>query len=202
MSIPDRTLLEELLAESAQRHHHLCPKQVLGVRLALIGLSALAIHHDPTRRFRNSEKSLLCIAETDGCCSDGFAVATDCAVGRRTLRIVDYGKVAATLIDRHTSHAIRVAPRNQLRQLALAFAPHAESPWHSYLFAYQHLPDEHMAYVRTVRLVQSPAQILSRPDARACCARCGEEIINEREVIQGSEVLCRYCAGERYYEHD
>ncbi len=200
MTVPNRALLNQLLAESAQRHRHLCPKQVLGVRLALIGLNALGLQGDPARRFQNSDKSLLCIAETDGCSSDGFAVATDCAVGRRTLRIMYYGKVASTLIDCRTSLAVRVAPRNQLRQVALAFAPHAESHWHVYLAAYQHLPDEQIAAVRTVRLAQAPAQMLSRPDARVCCMRCGEEIINEREVLRGKDVLCRYCAGERYFE--
>ncbi len=200
MSLPDRSLLNELLADSAQRHHHLCPKQVLGVRLALIGLEALGLQCDPARRFRNGEKTLLCIVETDGCSSDGFAVATDCAVGRRTLRIVDYGKVAATMIDLSTSRAVRVAPGNELRAIALAFARDAESHWHGYLQAYQQLPNEQMATVCAVRLVQPPAQILSRPDHRVCCARCGEEIINEREVVQGGVLLCRHCAGDRYYE--
>jgi formylmethanofuran dehydrogenase subunit E len=45
------------------------------------------------------DKRLLTIAETDGCAADGLAVATGCWVGRRTMRILDFGKVAATFVD-------------------------------------------------------------------------------------------------------
>lgn len=203
-TVPDRSLIAQLLEESARRHQHLCPRQVLGVRLGLRGLRELEfVDADGRPRFHNDEKRLLTIVETDGCGADGIAVATDCAVGRRTLRVLDYGKVAATLVDTHTGRAVRVHPSPDSRELAQQYAPEARSRWHAYLNAYRIIPDEDLVVVREVTLTQSIEEILSKPDARAVCEACGEEIINEREVRQNGQTLCRHCAAgydDRYYE--
>lgn len=103
--------LQSLLAASAEQHRHLCPRQVLGIRLGLYGLRLLGLLDETSGCFDNAHKRLLTIMETDGCGADGVAVATNCHVGRRTLRVVDYGKMAATLVDTQTDKAIRVAPR-------------------------------------------------------------------------------------------
>lgn len=199
-TVPHKALLERLLQETARRHRHLCPRQVLGVRLGLCGLRALGLAGEQGRaRFDNEEKRLLTICETDGCGMDGVAVATDCAAGRRTLRVLDFGKVAATLVDTGRGEAVRVSPSPHSRQLAQEQANDARSRWHAYLNAYQHIPDEELIVVQRVALLQSVSEIISHPDARAVCDQCGEEIMNEREVIRGERTLCRSCAGERYY---
>jgi len=199
-AVPDRDLLTSLLNESASHHKHLCPRQVLGVRLGLRGLRALGLVNSVSLpRYRNEDKRLLTIAETDGCGLDGLAVSTGCSVGHRTLRVIDFGKVAATLIDTVSQVAIRVAPTAQARTLAPLYAGQVESPWHAYLTAYQVIPDHELIQVQRVQLTRSIADILSKPDAKVNCAICGEEIINEREVYQDGEVLCRSCAGEPYY---
>jgi len=199
---PLHPLLPELLARSAARHHHLCPRQVLGVRLGLCGLLALTLI-DPTTNspFNNDDKRLLTIVETDGCGADGIAVATHCFVGRRTLRVADYGKVAATLVDTHTGAAVRVAPTAVSRTLAPDFAPNQPSRWHEYLLGYQRIPDELLVTVQSVTLRQPLAIILSQPHKRAICQQCGEEVMNEREVVGGDgRILCQPCAGHSYYQ--
>ncbi len=199
-SIPEPALLEHLLRESAARHTHLCPRQVLGVRLGLCGLRALAlVGPGYDSRFYNAVKRLLTIVETDGCGADGIAVATDCAIGRRTLRVMDFGKVAATLVDTHTGLAVRVAPRPLARERAGGYAPTAPSRWHAYLQAYQLMPDEELVQVQEVRLIPSMAEIISHPARRAICDCCGEEIMNDRQVAVAGQTLCRPCAGSRYY---
>jgi formylmethanofuran dehydrogenase subunit E len=199
-TIPDQTLLADLLEESAERHRHLCPRQVLGVRLGLRGLRELGlVDRRGCPRFVNHRKRLLTISETDGCALDGIAVATNCEVGRRTLRVMDFGKVAATVVDTRNERAVRVSPSPASRQLAQKYAPDARSRWHAYLEAYQHIPDESLLVVQSVRLKQSIEEIVSKPSARAKCDECGEEIINEREVTFGERVLCRSCAGDQYY---
>ena len=199
-TVPARPLVAQLLEASARRHQHLCPRQVLGVRLGLRGLRELGFVDAGGRpRFCNEAKRLLTIVETDGCGADGIAVATDCAVGRRTLRVLDYGKVAATLVDTHTGRAVRVHPSPESRELAEDYAPDARSRWHAYLNAYRIIPDEELVVVREVTLTQTIEEILSRPDARAVCEACGEEIINEREVVWDGRTLCRHCAGDGYY---
>lgn len=200
-TVPPPSVLEPLLVESAARHRHLCPRQVLGVRLGLGGLRALGLIDDSWQpRFENRRKGLLTIVEMAGCGADGIAVATDCSVGARTLWVEDYGKMAATLVDVKREIAVRVAPANNVRELATRYAPQARSRWHAYLEAYHVIPDELLLQVEPVALRRPISAILSRPGIRVNCDRCGEEIANEREVRDGDEVLCRACAGQSYYE--
>lgn len=142
----------------------------------------------------------LTIVETDGCAADGVSAATDCFVGRRTMRVLDFGKVAATLVDTRTGTAVRVSPQLETRAAARRYAPMARSRWHSYLEAYQIMPDAELLRVQPVELTQTLAQIISRPNLRVACAVCGEEIINEREVAVDGRFLCRSCAGDGYYQ--
>ncbi len=198
---PPPRILTTLLRESATRHKHLCPRQVLGVRLGLYGLKVLGlISEEYQPRYRNINKRLLTITETDGCGSDGIAVSTDCAVGQRSLRVLDYGKVAVTLIDTQTEIALRITPMPNSRQLAMAWIKEAKSPWHAYLEAYQIIPDHELMQVQPVRLTRSIEEILSRPSARVTCSICCEEIYNEREVIQEGNPVCRSCNGDTYYQ--
>jgi formylmethanofuran dehydrogenase subunit E len=188
-----RPTLADLLAESAARHKHLCPRQVLGVRIGLLGVRWLGIEAP------NADKRLLAFVETDGCAADGVSVASDCSVGHRTLRVVDYGKVAATFVDTRTGRAVRVAPRRESRALARLHAPGAKSRWHAQLEAYQVMPDDELLVAQPVVLSVSLEQLLSKPGRKTMCAACGEEIINEREVTRDGMTVCRACAGEAYY---
>jgi formylmethanofuran dehydrogenase subunit E len=185
--------LQELLQATATRHFHLCPRQVLGVRMGLLAAHTLQLDLPQT------DKRLLTIVETDGCFTDGLAVATGCWVGRRTLRIEDYGKIAATFVDTITGRAIRLTPRSAARDLAARYAPEAADSWHAYLLGYQRIPDDDLLAVQHVQLTVSIRSIISTPDARALCALCGEEIFNEREVVRAGVVLCRSCAESAYY---
>ncbi len=198
--VPSPQVLEPLLEESAARHQHLCPRQVLGVRMALRGLVELGfIGRDYQPRFDNTQKRLLTIVETDGCAADGIGVASACSVGRRTLRVLDYGKVAATLVDTAMDRAVRIIPAADSRQLALDYCPDAESPWHAYREGYRLIPDGRLLAWMPVTLTRSIAELVSRPEVRAICQACREEIMNERELLRDGEVLCWSCAHGRYY---
>jgi formylmethanofuran dehydrogenase subunit E len=146
-----------------------------------------------------SDKRLLTLVETDGCLIDGLAVATGCHVGRRSMVVYDFGKVAATFIDTQSGRAVRIVPSRLSRKLAKSYAPEAESRWHAYLLGYQRMPDEELLTIQEVFLDISLAEILSKDGYRVNCDICGEEIINEREVRREGLTLCRPCAGERYY---
>jgi formylmethanofuran dehydrogenase subunit E len=185
--------LAALLEASAARHAHLCPKQVLGVRMGLLAGALLGF--DLPRR----DKRLLVIMETDGCTVDGVAVTTGCSVGHRTLRLEDYGKVAATFLDTETERALRLVPRPEARALAAAYAAGAPDRWQAQVLGYQRMPDELLLSWREVRLATPVADLVSQPHRRAVCQRCDEEIINGREVVAGDTVLCRACVGPAYY---
>jgi len=185
--------LEELLEASAALHHHLCPRQVLGVRMGLLAGELLGLE------LPQVDKRLLTIAETDGCAVDGISVATGCWVGRRTLRIQDFGKVAATFVDTNTEQAIRIAPRAGCRQAAGAYAPEAPNRWQAQLLGYQRMPGPELLAATEVRLIPSIESILSRPGRKAICQACKEEILNDRQLVHEDPVLCQACVGNAYY---
>lgn len=198
---PSLAFLETLLAESAQRHNHLCPRQVLGVRMGLYGLRLLGLIDETYQpRFMNDGKRLLVFVETDGCGLDGVAVATHCFVGRRTLRVEDYGKMAATLADRDTGRMIRVAPRKEARALVQTAVTNAPSKWHAYLEGYKLVTDEALLTAVPVQLKTPLGKIISQPGKRVSCAVCSEEIMNEREITRlDGTMVCQMCAGQGYY---
>jgi len=185
--------MQHLLAESSALHRHLCPRQVLGVRMGMLAAELLQLE------LPQSDRRLLSLVETDGCFADGVAVATNCWVGRRTLRVLDYGKTAATFVDTLTGQAIRIHPHPRARSMARGFAPEAGDRWQGYLLGYQRMPSHLLLVDQRVILQQSLERLLSRPSARAVCQICGEEIINERELLHEGSILCRPCAGEGYY---
>lgn len=184
--------IQALLELSCRDHDHLCPRQVLGVRIGLAGLTALGFDAPP------HNKALLVIVESDGCFADGVSTATGCTVGHRTLRVEDYGKAAATLVDVKSGQAVRVAPALDARQKAAALLPN-EPRYSAQLHAYQIMPDEQLLTLTEVQLGTPVKQLISRPGLRVHCAVCGEEIINEREIAACGQTLCRACAGQAYY---
>ncbi len=191
--VEDMPTLQELLDKTAALHHHLCPRQVLGAQMGRWAGALLDLELPQT------EKRLLTIVETDGCFADGVSVATNCWVGRRTLRVEDYGKAAAVFVDTATGHALRLAPHPDLRALAPGFAPEARDRWEAMLLGYQRMAPAAMFVAQAVELVTPVDVIISRPGRRVHCDRCGEEIRNGREIMQQSQTLCRACAGMAYY---
>jgi len=185
--------LSDLLQKSTRDHSHLCPRQILGVRLGLLGMKALGFDEPPAK------KRLLVIVETDGCFADGVIAATDCTVGHRTLRVEDYGKTAAVFVDTLTGQAVRVAPALDVRQKAYAYAPDEPRHYFAQMQAYQVMPDDEMFTTTEVQLTTPIEAIVSRPGVRVNCDVCGEEIINEREFHRDGLTLCRACAGQSYY---
>jgi len=185
--------LSEILKRSSARHSHLCPRQVLGARMGLAGLGALGLDAPVNKH------TALIIIETDGCFADGIEAATGATIGHRTLRVNDYGKIAATFVDVKTGRAIRIAPVLDIRQKANTYAPDEPRHYFAQLQSYKIMPDEEMFQCHEVFLNPSLETLLSKPNARVNCEYCGEEIINERQVFVNGTQLCHTCANEGYY---
>jgi formylmethanofuran dehydrogenase subunit E len=199
--------LEDLLQATGAMHSHICPRQVLGVRAGMLVARLLWVD------LPQKDKRLCAFVETDGCFADGVAVASGCTLGKRTMRLVDYGKVAVTFVDTSTGKAVRLWPNPAARHRAGKYAPGAPDSWHAQLEGYKHMPTCELLLFEEVRLAVPIGAIISQPGLRTTCDACGEEIMNEREVVLRDEgrrtkdessaerVLCRYCAGlDRYYE--
>ncbi len=184
---------QDMLDQSVFHHGRLCPRQVLGVRIGMLAGTLLGI--DLPQR----EKRLLAIVETDGCFVDGVSAATNCRVGRRTMRVKDLGKVAASFVDLSTGEAIRIAPLSTSRAAANRYAPFEPDNWHQQLLGYQIAPDEQLFSWRKIILHEPIETYISKPGMRVICRICQEEIMNEREVLVDGNFLCQTCAGDSYY---
>ena len=187
--------LQELLARTASPHHNFCPRQVLGVRMGILAGKLLNLDLPQT------DKRLFTFVECDGCGMGGIATATGCLLERRTMRVLDYGKLAATFVDTQTGECIRIKPHPQARTRAQELLPDQPSYWHSQLEAYQIMADEDLFVVEPVQLTVSLQKIISQPGLRVNCIACGEEISNDRQVELDGQVYCYACAGENYYTH-
>lgn len=196
MTMLPTTELTPILERSAAMHDHLCPRQVLGARMGVYARELLGV--DPTWH----RKRLFVFVETDGCFADGVSAATGCTLGHRTMRLQDEGKVAAIFVDTDTGSAVRITPHPLSRARAAAYAPGATDRWHAQRQGYQVMPAGELLQARRVELTLSMAEIISESKTRSRCARCGEEVINHREMWVEDEPYCRRCAGlDRYFEY-
>ncbi len=186
--------LDEYLAMAEQAHGHLCAGQVLGVRLAMLGLRELGIE-DPAR----DRKRLVTYVEIDRCVTDAVALVANCRLGKRALKFHDWGKVAATFVDLPTGRAIRVAARESSKQRARDMFPAMEKEAGQQQ-AYRVLPDDELFTRQWVRVAVKPEDLPGFKGPRVVCAQCGEGINFKREVVVDARTLCRSCAGENYYQ--
>lgn len=190
-----KTLPEyEELARAA--HGHLCAGQILGLRMALHGLALLGLD-DPTGTQR---KRLVTFVEIDRCATDAIGVVTGCRLGKRALKFVDFGKMAATFCDLETGRAVRLSAKESSRDRAAELHPEIPEKNQQQMAAYRDLPDGELFTVKWVKVCIRPEDLPGYRQARAICEECGEAVSFQREVVAGGRTLCRGCAGQRYYE--
>ncbi len=188
--------LDEYLQDAEVAHGHLCAGQVLGVRLAMLGLKKLGID-DPQGKDR---KRLVTFVEIDRCATDAVAVVTGCRLGKRALKFRDWGKVAATFVDVNSGNAIRIAAKESSKQLAREKHPEIEDKNQQQMLAYREISDDDLFSCQWVKVELPPEEFPGYKAERIVCEECHEGINFRREVRRDGKVLCRSCAGERYYE--
>ncbi len=188
--------LDEYLREAEQAHGHLCAGQVLGVRMAMLGLEKLGLT-DPRGKDR---KRLVTFVEIDRCATDAVAIVTGCRLGKRALKFRDWGKVAATFVDVASGNAVRIAARESSKDLARRMHPELADNNQQQMLAYREMPVEELFEVQRVKVELPPEEFPGYKGERVVCAECGEGINFRREVRRAGRILCRACAGERYYE--
>ena len=186
---------DEYLAIAAQVHGHICAGQVLGLRMALYGVKLLGLE-DPAAIDR---KRLITFVEIDRCATDAISVVTGCRLGKRSLKFRDFGKAAATFCDLQADRAVRVVARESSRRGARELHPGIEDRNQREMRAYREMPDEELFDVQWVKVTVPQEDLPGYKTPRAVCAECGEGISFKREVVRGGQLLCRACAGERYY---
>jgi len=185
-----------LLDESVKVHGHLCAGQVLGVRMSMLGLREIGIL-DPKGKDR---KSIIVFVEMDRCATDAVQSVTECSLGKRSMKFMDYGKMAATFMNLKTGKAVRIFAREDSREKAKERFPEFENRYAAQLEAYKVMSDEALFDVMEVTITIAPQDMPGRPMRRVQCDSCGEHVQDMREVHHDGRVLCRPCAGNGYYE--
>lgn len=188
---------ESLLNESVKIHGHLCPGQVLGVKMAILGLKKAGIDN-PRGKDR---KSIIVYVEMDRCATDAVQSVTGCSLGHRTMKFMDYGKMAASFVNLKTGKAVRVIAKEDARNKAKERFPEIENKYEAQLKAYKIMSDEDLFDVMNISVKIKPEDMPGRPLKRVKCDSCGEYIQDMRDILKQGRTLCRPCAEGGYYSN-
>ncbi|MBL0716338.1 MAG: formylmethanofuran dehydrogenase [Desulfosarcina sp.] len=189
---------ETLLSESARTHGHLCPGQVVGVRMAMLGCRLIGLD-EPTRR--DQIKKLIVYVEMDRCTADAVAHVSGAKLGRRSLKFMDYGIMAATFLNLETGTAYRVLSTEESRDLASVYAHEIDGKSARQLEAYKRMPDSVLFRVQKVRVRLDDCDLPGPTRRKVACSRCGQIIRDRREVIRHDQPICKPCSELCYFSH-
>lgn len=183
------------LALAQKIHGRRCAGLAVGTSMAIAGLTAVGIE-DPKGKDRSK---IMVFVEIDRCVSDAITAVTGCTPGTRTLRIVDYGKVAATFLNLETGKAVRVSVKSHTTKRQQGsdgeshFVPSDSKP-------FMGLSDRQLFHFENVDIILAPEDVPGRPPWAAVCDRCGEIVMDMRIATRNGRRLCKTCAeGVGYY---
>jgi len=186
---------EVLLERSTKIHGHICAGQVIGVRLSMLGLKEIGIDDPKVQR-----KEFYVLVEIDRCATDAIQSVTGCSLGKRSMKWLDYGIMAATFVNLKTNKAVRITALEEARETSKNYAPEIEDKYKRQLEAYRIMPNEELFKIQNVKVSIPNADMPGRPMQRVQCDACGDWVQDCREVMRDGKTLCRPCADGRYYE--
>ena len=187
---------QKLLDISVNTHGHLCPGQVLGVRMSMLGLNLISIK-DPKGKDR---KKFIVYVEIDRCATDAIQSVTGVTLGKRSLKFVDLGKMAATYVNTETGKAVRILAKEDARDKAKNYFPDIEDKYKAQLEAYKIMPDEDLFELTDVTVDITKEDMPGRPLQRIKCEQCGEHVQDMREMNVGGRLVCKSCGEGSYYK--
>ena len=186
---------EQLLEISTRVHGHICAGQVIGVRMSLLGLSLIEIE-EPKGKDR---KKLYVIVEIDRCATDAIQSVTGCSLGKRSMRWLDYGVMAATFINLETGKAVRITALEEAREHSKNYCAEITDKYKRQLEAYKIMKEDELFRVQNVQAIIAPEDMPGRPLKRVQCERCQDWVQDKRDLLINGATLCRQCAEGRYY---
>ncbi|MCF8088119.1 MAG: formylmethanofuran dehydrogenase [Desulfotignum sp.] len=187
---------EVLLQESAEAHGHLCPGQVVGVRMAMEGCRRIGLDNP---RERSQIKKLIVYVEMDRCAADAISQVTGARLGRRSLKFVDNGIMAATFVNLDTGKSVRIVSKESARTLAASKAPQIRDRHRQQLEAYKTMACEDLFHIQAVKVDVDACDMPGPTKFKAVCQKCGQVVRDKREVMKNNQILCRPCALGTYF---
>jgi len=198
--------LEELFKMATAFHGQLCSELALGVRMARAGVRAAGVNEAEERN------GMVVFVEIDRCIADAIQIATGCTAGGRNLKMMDYGKLAASFVNLKTGSAVRVKAKEGARERALRYAigegslssyeelgGHVAADTGGLVRGYLEMPESALLEVTKVSIVVPLGDRPGGPIRGVPCSRCGEEVFDFKEILSGGYYVCRGCATGRYY---
>jgi formylmethanofuran dehydrogenase subunit E len=188
--------IDVLLSECERLHGHMCAGQLLGTRMALLGCKMVGVED-----LRGADsKKLIVWVEIDRCMADAVSAVTGVRLGKRSLKYVDYGKVAATFLNTRDQRAVRIVALESARTLADERYPEIENKRQRQFKCYSDASDEELFKTELVSIQLKDLDAPGSPRSRVTCVVCGEGVNDGREVIDGNgDPLCRGCHSGTYY---
>lgn len=186
---------EKLLEKSTRVHGHICAGQVIGVRMSLLALSLIGID-DPKGIDR---KKLYVVVEIDRCATDAIQSVTGCSLGKRSMRWLDYGVMAATFVNLTTGKAVRITAVEEARERSKKYCAEIFDKYQRQLEAYKVMAEDELFRIQNVQAVIPEENMPGRPLKRVQCERCRDWVQDKRDLLIEGEVLCKQCATGRYY---
>lgn len=171
---------EALVEEAGKFHGDICHGIAIGTRMTMSGLKRIGIS-DPKGADR---KKLMVFVEIDRCTTDAIMALTGCRPGKRTMKIRDYGKMAATFINLETGKAARVVTKMNKKDPA-------DSPGEKPDMA--NAPETELFSITDVEVSLRPEDMPGKPLRRLPCSRCGKIIMDGREIEYRNTTLCTPC---------
>lgn len=188
---------ETLIEGSANAHGHLCPGQVVGVRMAMLGCRLIGLDNPSTMP---QIKKIIVYVEMDRCATDAISYVTGVKLGRRSLKFIDNGIMAATFVNLETKKAYRIASTEESRTLAKEYASDIMDESLQQLEAYKQMDENELFTIEAV-CVDVPACDMPGPTRfKAVCEKCQTVVRDKREVLKNNRILCRPCAFGTYYQ--
>jgi formylmethanofuran dehydrogenase subunit E len=189
---------ETLLKGSAAAHGHLCPGQVVGVRMAMLGCRLIGLDEPQAQ---DQIKKIIVYVEMDRCTSDAIAFVTGVKLGRRSLKFMDYGIMAATFVNLETGVAYRILSTEEARDLVPVYAPEIEGKSMQQLEAYLRMPDSVLFRVQQVQVPIGEFDLPGPTRSKVSCSQCGQVVRDGREVQVDGLTLCKPCGRGAYFEN-
>lgn len=186
---------DELLQQSTTVHGHICAGQVIGVRMCILALSLIGID-DPKGIDR---KKLYTIVEIDRCATDAIQSVTGCSLGKRSMKYLDHGVMAATFVNLETGKGVRITALEEAREHASKYCSGIENKYARQLEAYKVMAEDELFKVEHVHVEIPPEDLPGRPMRRVRCDKCSEWVQDNRDIKSGEQTLCHGCAKGRYY---
>ncbi|MGA7828377.1 MAG: formylmethanofuran dehydrogenase subunit E family protein [Geobacteraceae bacterium] len=176
--------VHEVLRKCVDYHGHYCMGQSLGVRIAKKGLE-LTMPED--------RKDLIVFVENDRCIADAVLMATGTRLGRRNLKFVDYGRMAATFFNLKNNLAWRVG----LKPTELADEGKDDAKDRVLTMA-----DDELLLWEKVKVQLKEEELPGKPKRIVTCVKCGEKVFDGKDLTIREDIagpMCRACAFGAYY---